>query len=137
MTLDNIMRGWLLWCEAALAETVSATGERRGDSGGHRLSGAIHCRQGGRARRRRDGGTEGREAVYGHVIRDIGKGERKEESRRQERGRVGGQTLKTHGQQNLLCCSSIYLSWYQCQPSFTFENQFTICLLLFSLPLYI
>ena len=90
MTLYNIMRGWLLLCGAALAETVSATGERRGDSGGHRLSGAIHCRQGGRARRRRDRGRDrGMEAVYGHVIRDIGKEERKEESRRQERTRRG------------------------------------------------
>ena len=38
----------------------------------------------------RDRGREGRrEAVYGHVIRDIGKEERKEESRRQERTHRG------------------------------------------------
>ena len=86
MTLYNIMRGWLLRCGAALAETVSATGERRGDSGGHRLSGAIHCRESEEKEGLRD---RGREAVYGHVIRDIGKEERKEESRRQERTHGG------------------------------------------------
>ena len=59
MTLYNIMRGWLLWCEAALAETVSATGERRGDSGGHRLSGAIHCRESEEKEGLRDRGREG------------------------------------------------------------------------------
>ena len=90
MTLYNIMRGWLLRCGAALAETVSATGERRGDSGGHRLSGVIHCRESEEKEGLRDRGREGRrEAVYGHVIRDIGKEERKEESRRQERTRRG------------------------------------------------
>ena len=95
MTLYNIMRGWLLRCGAALAETVSATGERRGDSGGHRLSGAIHCRERGRGEGGTEGGREGgREAVYGHVIRDIGKEEREEESRRQERTQRRGTDIE-------------------------------------------
>ena len=46
----------------------------------------IVGRQGGRASEEKEGP---REAVYGHVIRDIGKEERKEESRRQERTRRG------------------------------------------------
>ena len=45
---------------------MSATEERR--QRGHRLSGAIHC----------EGGRE-REALYGHVIRDIGREEEKPE----------------------------------------------------------
>lgn len=50
------------------------------------MSGAIHCRESEEKEGLRD---RGREAVYGHVIRDIGKEERKEESRRQERTHRG------------------------------------------------
>ena len=87
MTLYNIMRGWLLLCGAALAETVSAT------KSGVATVADIVCqgpfivgRESEEKEGLRDRGREGgREAVYGHVIRDIGKEERKEESRRQER----------------------------------------------------
>ena len=115
-----------------MAETVSATGERRGDSGGHRLSGAIHCRESEEKEGLRDRGREGGRLCMGTSLETSARkrGRKKAGGRR---GRVGGQTLKSNGrQQNLLCCSFIFCSlMLECHVNLLLLLRLTYCLILF------